>query len=101
LNIPESVWCRIPLSGNDCLILGVIYHSPNSDSLKFDQLCSLLTQAVNIGASHLLIVGDFNMPYINLTSLTVSPANNCNEDFSNFKTYMPHPACYLSNALLV
>ena len=28
----ESVWCRVPLSGNDCLILGVIYHSPNSDS---------------------------------------------------------------------
>jgi len=54
----ESVWCRIPLSGSDCLILGVIYHSPNSDSLNFDQLCSLLTQAVNISASHLLVVGD-------------------------------------------
>jgi len=61
--------------------LVVIYHSPNSDSLNFDQLCSLLTQAVNIGSSHLLIVGDFNMPYINWTLLTVSPANNCNDTF--------------------
>ena len=54
----ESVWCQVPLSGNDCLILGVIYHSPNSNSLNFDQLCSLLTQAVNIGVSHPLVVGD-------------------------------------------
>ena len=23
----ESTWCCIPLSGNDCLLLGVIYHS--------------------------------------------------------------------------
>jgi len=34
---------------------------------------------VNIGASNLLNVGDFNMPCINWTLLTVSPANNCNE----------------------
>jgi len=71
----ESIWCRIPLSGNDCLLLGVIYHSPNSDSLNFDHLCSLLKQAVDTGVSHLLIVGDFNMPSINWTSLTVMPAN--------------------------
>ena len=70
-----------PLSGNDCLLLGVIYHSPNSDSLNFDHLCSLLTQAVDTGVSHLLVVGDFNMPYINWTSLTVTPANTYNEAF--------------------
>jgi len=51
-------------------------------TLNFDQLCSLLTQAMNIGVSHPLVVGGFNMPYINWTSLTVSPANSCNENFS-------------------
>ena len=30
----ESVWCRIPLTGNDCLLVGVIYRSPNSDSIN-------------------------------------------------------------------
>jgi len=77
----ESIWCRISLSGNDCLLLGVIYHSPNSDSLKFDRLGSLLKQAVDTAVSHLLIGGDFNMPSINWTSLTVTPANAYNETF--------------------
>jgi len=77
----ESIWCRIPLSGNDCLLLGVIYHSPNRDSLNFDHLYSLLKQAVDTGVSRLLIVGDFNMPSINWTSLTVTPANAYNETF--------------------
>ena len=39
-------------------LLGVSYHSPNSDSLNFDHLCSLLKQVEYL----ILIVGDFNMP---------------------------------------
>jgi len=41
----ESVWCFIPLDSGDGLLLGVIYCSPNSDSLTFEHLCSLLTSA--------------------------------------------------------
>ena len=59
-------------------LLSVIYHSPNNDSLNFDLLCSLLTHAVDIGV---LVVCDFNAPYINWTSLTVTPANTYNEAF--------------------
>jgi len=101
----ESIWCRIPLSGNDCLLLGVIYHSPNCDSLNFDHLCSLLKQAVDTGVSHLLIVGDFNMPSINWTSLTVTPANAHNETFLSLLEdlyliqHVTFPTRYRSNQL--
>ena len=61
----ESIWCRIPLTNKDCLLFGLIYRSPNSDIGNFSNLCSLLTQAINTGVYHLLIVGDFNMPHIN------------------------------------
>jgi len=61
----ESTWCLIPLDNDDCLLLDVIYHSPNSDSLNFEHLCSLLTSANTSGCSHL---GDFNMPNINWMS---------------------------------
>ena len=42
----ESIWCWIPLANKDCLLFGVIYCSPNSDISNFNNLCSLLTQAV-------------------------------------------------------
>ena len=32
----ESVWCRILLTGNDYLLLGVIYRSPNGDEMNFN-----------------------------------------------------------------
>ena len=60
----ESIWCRVPLTNNDCLLFGVVYRSPNSSIEYFNSLCSLLTQAANKDVSHLLITGDFNMPCI-------------------------------------
>ena len=43
----ESVWCRILLTGNNYLLLGVIYRSPNSDEINFNQLCDLLHSTSN------------------------------------------------------
>ena len=77
----EYIWCHIPLESGDCLLLGVIYRSPNSDLLNFEHLCSLLTSANNSGCSHLLITGDFNMPHISWTALNVSPPCSISEAF--------------------
>ena len=68
----ESIWCRIPLTGKDCLLLGVIYRSPSSDVINFNHLCNLLTQVTNTGVTHLLITGDFNMPHIDWTTSNVT-----------------------------
>ena len=46
----ESVWCHFPLTGSDCLLLGVTYHSPNSDATNFKYFC---IQANNAGVLHL------------------------------------------------
>jgi len=46
-----------------------VYRFPNSTNDNFQNLYSLLTQAANTGVSHLLIVGDFNMPHINWSTL--------------------------------
>ena len=59
----------------------MIYCSPNSDIGNFNSLCSLLTQAANIGVSHLLIAGDFNMPHINWNTLSVTSNNVCDGVF--------------------
>ena len=77
----ESIWCRIPLTNKDCLLFGLIYCSPNSDIGNFNNLCSLHTQAINIGVYHLLIVGDFNMPHINWNTLCVTSNSICDEAF--------------------
>ena len=77
----ESIWCRISLTNKDCLLFGVVYRSPNSTNDNFQNLCSLLTQAANTGVSHLLIVGDFNMPHINWSTLCATSNSGCDGAF--------------------
>ena len=77
----ESIWCWIPLTNKDCLLFGLIYRSPNSDIGNFNNLCSLHTQAINIGVYHLLIVGDFNMPHINWNTLSITSNSICDGVF--------------------
>ena len=73
----ESIWCRIPLTNKDSLLFGIVYRSPNSTNDNLQNLCYLLTQAANTGASHLLIIGDFNMPHINWSTLCATLNSGC------------------------
>ena len=76
LNINEAVWCTIQLRNNNKMLVGVVYRSPNSsfeNSLEIINLISSLSEYV--GYSHCLLVGDFNFPYINLTTLTAFEGN--------------------------
>ena len=77
----ESVWCRIPLAGNDLMLVGVIYQSPNSDVINFGQLCNLMNLALGSSASHVLVTGDFNMPHIDWTSRTVTSQSSKDAEF--------------------
>ena len=61
----EQVWMKLPLMGNDMLLVGCIYRSPTSSMLESSaELCQLLHTACASAPSHLLIGGDFNMPHI-------------------------------------
>ena len=61
----EQLWVSIKLKGVDILYAGCIYRSPSGDSQKsvYD-LCHLLQAVCTSDPSHLLIVGDFNLPQI-------------------------------------
>ena len=62
----STTWCTISLVGADKLIIGVVYRSPASDSSNSQLLWQSLRSAINDqGPSHVLIMGDLNLPEIN------------------------------------
>ena len=77
----ESVWCRIPLAGNDLMLVGVIYQSPNSDVINFGKLCNLMNLALCSSSSHVLVTGNCNMPHIDWTSRTVTSQSSKDAEF--------------------
>ena len=63
----ESVWVTMPLTGSDKLLIGCIYRSPTKQGdLNNARLCNMPLRASNVkDVSHVLIMGDFNLPLIN------------------------------------
>jgi hypothetical protein len=67
LILARSAWfcLRQALNNNDKLILGLIYKSPSDNSREYtDNLWDLINEASNAGYSHILLMGDFNLPDI-------------------------------------
>ena len=61
----EQLWLNISLKGNDMLYAGCIYRSPSGDSHQsVNDLSHLLQTVSTLNPSHLLIVGDSNLPQI-------------------------------------
>ena len=66
----ESLWAEIELKDKDRLLVGVIYRSPSCSLENHQHLRTLVQNANEQGASHLLIMGDFNYGDINWKSGT-------------------------------
>ena len=79
----ESVWVTMPLTGSDKLLIGCIYCIPTQQcDLNDARLCNMLLRASNMkDVSHVLIMGDFNLPLINWSSWTCS--NSSENSFDN------------------
>ena len=79
----ESVWVTMPLTGSDKLLIGCIYRSPTQQcDLNNSRLCNMLLKASNRkDVSHVIIMGDFYLPLINLSSWTCS--NNSATSFDS------------------
>lgn len=61
----EQVWIELCLEGNDKLMIGCIYRSPSGNVQEsVHQLVMSIKQACDRCTSHILIVGDFNLPQI-------------------------------------
>ncbi len=57
----ESVWLDVDLKGNDRLVIGCIYRSPNDQRENIQQLEKCINEVVMKNRSHLMIMGDFNL----------------------------------------
>lgn len=67
-NFEEHLCLSIKLKNSDKLIFWNIYRSPNSGTENNNFLLDLFDNIQNHGASHVLLVGDFNYPNINWES---------------------------------
>jgi len=75
----ENLFVKIKLNQNDKLLVGIIYRSPSVKTFEYNnELCTLLTEAIKKGFSHILIMGDFNYPEINWESWNTKSDNTEN-----------------------
>jgi hypothetical protein len=65
----SCVWCIVPLANADRLIVGVVYRSPSSGDIDNQNLNASIREAVDMKCSHVLVLGDFNYPEINWSTL--------------------------------
>ena len=66
MEFANSIWCTIPLSNSDKLLVGVVYRFPSSSQDNDKKLLSIISEVHEcVDFSHLLIMGDFNFPSIN------------------------------------
>lgn len=79
----EHLWCELELVGRDRLLIGCVYRSPSAniqDSVQ--QLGVIFRQACELGASHVMICGDFNLPEIDWNSeVSSAPESHPSHDF--------------------
>ena len=62
LSLTDALWCRLLLHNGDSVLIGVIYRPPSSLLENDISLISSVKQALSKRYSHVLIVGDFNVP---------------------------------------
>jgi len=70
-----AVWCEVALKDNDRLVIGVVYRYPNTSAKLNQPIIEMLNVIASRNSSHLLIMGDFDLPAIKL-----GPASSENSD---------------------
>ena len=77
----DNIWLDINMIGNDKLLIGCVYRSPNSSQEDNNHLRELITKVTNMKYSHLLIMGDFNFPGINWATWSTRSQNEDDEEY--------------------
>ena len=63
--VDDSLWCMITLPDSSKLLIGVTYRSPSSSEDNNSKLIDVISNLWNYQeCSHLLLMGDFNVPNI-------------------------------------
>ena len=74
LQIEDTLFCSLQLNKSDRCMVAVIYRPPTSSTTRDDLLSQALNLVMNLNFSHLLILGDFNLPA--LTDIPFTTTNN-------------------------
>ena len=65
-----AVWCSVPLTRGDQLMVGLVYRSPSSNDSDNKMLFKTLSDVLKRRYSHLLLMGDYNYPTIGWDTMT-------------------------------
>lgn len=60
----DCSFCDVTIKGNEKILIGCVYRSPNSSIENNNKLCELFRWAVNLNYAYTIICGDFNFPEI-------------------------------------
>lgn len=71
----DSVWCSIRVTPNKTALVGCLYRSPTSTKLNDDQLGPLFQHASCAPHDFCFLVGDFNCPNIDWSTLSSPPCS--------------------------
>ncbi|XP_052792152.1 uncharacterized protein LOC128226308 [Mya arenaria] len=78
--VKESVWVSVKVEGNKSIVIGCVYRSPSSESENNRILECLLRRVSDMNIRNLIIMGDFNYPYIDWDNHTTSDNDNSDSD---------------------
>ena len=66
IEMETSIWCEVKLTGNEVLLVGVVYKSPNTTDQNSEAMRHQIAMIDSIPyITHKLVFGDFNFPEIN------------------------------------
>ena len=68
----ENLFISVKLNNDESLMLGLLYRSPTSSEANNNKLNKLIDEICENNPSRTLLIGDFNFPRIEWTSLTTS-----------------------------
>ena len=69
IGFKESIWCSFVTPNKENILIGTIYHSPNSTNLNSDKLLKILNDPLLTSFERVYIMGDFNFPHIDWEKL--------------------------------
>ena len=87
ISCEASIWCEVQLRGQDVLMIGVLYRSPNSTDQESNEIIMMIAEAVSMRSSHLLIMGDMNFPGIDWSVQTSNGTLQEQHFIENFREW--------------
>jgi endonuclease/exonuclease/phosphatase family metal-dependent hydrolase len=86
-NFQENLFVKKKLNQTDKLLVGLVYRPPSNKTSEYnDKLCSLISETINKGYSHILIMGDFNYPDIDWENWNTKGDNTNSHEYKFVET---------------